>query len=428
MTKETTKKMSIRRLSLGLLGVLSALALFVPTTSAAGPAAAWRISSLATPTNFAPGDTAHRHSYEVIVTNVGAEETDGTTPVMITDTLPEGVALSETESSELRILLSGESFDVAGYFCSANEPEASVVLTCTVPGEYLALHSGEFLRLYIPVEIPAAPGNASAGDTLINRVEVSGGGAVEAATDSERTEASFETAEPGLAYFEAAATGEDGKPAGQAASHPYQYTFDFAFNSKPGRPGGKAEFVPAGGTAKDLRTVLPRGLIGDPSSTPKCTPAQFRHLHDRHEVQDEQVNECPDGSAVGYVLLRRLDTGFAGLEPLYNLVPPPGEPAQFGFFIPGSFVDVLYRHRSASRPWLPDLRHRAQREPSEIPSRGRGDDLGRPGRPGSRPAAGGMHCSQQCRKDLPVLRGGVGLRRGCREGALAPAEFLREAA
>ena len=131
----------------------------------------------------------------------------------------------------------------------------------------------------------------------------------------------------GIASFSASATNQDGTPATQAGSHPYQdvTSINFATDSQ----GLPTENV------KDVKVNLPAGLIGNPNATPKCT------------VQQLDNSVCPAASQIG---LLGLTTNLGGgpttiSEGLYNMVPPPGMAAQFGanILVVNSFLDVSVR-------------------------------------------------------------------------------------
>ena len=90
--------------------------------------------------------------------------------------------------------------------------------------------------------------------------------------------------------------------------------------------------IPGGGF-RDLRVDLPQGMVVDPTAIPTCTEAQL-------ESGSEELRAgggCPDASAVGVISLQIAIAGlFSTSElPLYNMVPPAGSPAEFGF----SFFD-----------------------------------------------------------------------------------------
>ena len=122
-----------------------------------------------------------------------------------------------------------------------------------------------------------------------------------------------------ITEFEAGAFNADGTPNLQAGAHPFEARtfFKFAEAADDGIPFNQA---PAE-NVKDIEVTLPPGLIGNPSATPQCT--------------DEQLfgNACPAASQVGITTLRL----WQGTEqfpirlPVYNMVPDPGQTADFAF-------------------------------------------------------------------------------------------------
>jgi hypothetical protein len=117
----------------------------------------------------------------------------------------------------------------------------------------------------------------------------------------------------------------------QAGSHPYQLTTTLALNQEvDGKPVA---------LAKDLRFKLPPGLIGNPTSLPRCPIAVF--------LSNSQL--CPPDTAVGAAIsnvrVRVIASGGVLYLPfhdaIYNLEPAAGEPARFGFAVkalPNQFV------------------------------------------------------------------------------------------
>lgn len=111
----------------------------------------------------------------------------------------------------------------------------------------------------------------------------------------------------------------------QAAGHP---------------PKGFTQFIvkhePPGETPVDeLKTVrvdLPVGLSVNPGATPQCPLATF----------EASPATCPAGSAVGKSFITAALLGIATPLPeaptVYNIVPPEGEPARFGFNLLGNNV------------------------------------------------------------------------------------------
>jgi hypothetical protein len=80
--------------------------------------------------------------------------------------------------------------------------------------------------------------------------------------------------------------------------------------------------------ARDFTIHFPTGIIGDPHSVPKCTEADFGN------------NLCPPESQVGLAGVGggeekpSVIEGGLGSIPVYNLVPPPGQPGLLAFSVP----------------------------------------------------------------------------------------------
>jgi len=332
-----------RKGMLGAVAIAAVLAsVYTVSASAASPAPAWSIRSLAVPTNFTPGDESGIYRYEVMVVNVGGAITNGS-PITLTDTLPAGLT-----AKEVGVKLPAAGSTLVESVCATEKPGESEIIRCTIPEELpeasnpTLLEPSEALRLLIRVSTAVE----AEGTTLANHAQVQGGGALSASTTSHNA-ASTKPASSGLMDFRATLLGVDGLPARQAASHPYQYTTSFAVNTTHGAPGGTAEFVPAGGDIKDVNVALPPGLIGNPTAVSRCTAQQFNTTHAIEPLGAVvTVNECPNGSAVGLVLVQQLEgRGNTIPVPLYNLVPPPGMPAQLGFQVLGApfYIDTAVR-------------------------------------------------------------------------------------
>ena len=127
--------------------------------------------------------------------------------------------------------------------------------------------------------------------------------------------------------FESLLSNADGSPDMQAGSHPFAVTTGFKFNTKIGVTGGP---VPDE-DVKDIVVDLPAGLVGNASATPKCTIQQF-NTRNRNELFSGA--SCPDNSQIGFAEVEL--TLVSAIEPapiafgIYNLVAPPGVPAEFG--------------------------------------------------------------------------------------------------
>ena len=120
----------------------------------------------------------------------------------------------------------------------------------------------------------------------------------------------------------------------KAGAHP-DVAFPFTISNRQSNPTSCACT-----DAKDVTVHLPAGLIGNPHSTPQCTISQF------------SSELCPVDSQVGIVEVVvdiRPGSPAAFLAPVYNLVPPPNQPALFAFptfFHPPVFEDVSDRTES----------------------------------------------------------------------------------
>ncbi|HEY3865080.1 MAG TPA: hypothetical protein VGL54_03220 [Solirubrobacteraceae bacterium] len=117
---------------------------------------------------------------------------------------------------------------------------------------------------------------------------------------------------------------EGGTPATQAGSHPYAVTTSITFNhvvtemeeEEPPR-------VRTYGDPKDIEVNLPPGVIVSPSGTEaRCTEAELE--------SGTGSTGCPNAAAVG-VFSVYLDGIEVLEEPVYNMQPPAGVPAELGF-------------------------------------------------------------------------------------------------
>jgi hypothetical protein len=114
----------------------------------------------------------------------------------------------------------------------------------------------------------------------------------------------------------------------QAGSHPYSMTTTIAFDHH------ETEFGPApnGGEPKDIEVTLPPGLIANPTATPtRCTEAQLE------KSLGTGGEECPNSADIGVSVDEVAFEGAATnlVSPVYNMVPPPGVPAEFGINVEG---------------------------------------------------------------------------------------------
>ncbi len=333
VTKETSTVIPLHRrtrrlasaLALGLmLGAVGAL----PPAAAQAASPAFQITTIPQAGHLPPGGQA---IYSVLVENVGSAPTDGSA-VTITDQLPSGLSLDSAGSQTLN--LSGDSFNAAAATCAPGPPPS-----CTAPtGTAITsiLYPGEVYGMIVPVTVDAGLD----GSDVTNHITVSGGGAAPASLDTttpvSATDAPFDFTGAYTSFTDA-----DAGPAAQAGSHPYQLTAFFQFNDVM---LGADRSIPAA-SFKDLAVKLPPGVVVNPQATPKCTEAQLES-----HFSDNNVNDCPDASAVGYLrpLVHIGPFPFPAVNgSLNDMEPPPGSPAEIAFQI-SPFGAPVYGHIEGS--------------------------------------------------------------------------------
>jgi hypothetical protein len=146
-------------------------------------------------------------------------------------------------------------------------------------------------------------------------------------------------AEFGVERFAISARNENGTPDVQAGSHPYALTTTFVLN----QPLCNGETCIAEGDPKDVKVELPPGLVGDANATPRCTYETF--IKDiTFGPEDTCASDTAVGVATSYVGEEKQANvpakATAASDAVYNLVPPPGVAAEFGYVVAGE-VPVL---------------------------------------------------------------------------------------
>ena len=193
-----------------------------------------------------------------------------------------------------------------------------------------------FEQVEVAIGVRLEPG-AKTGE--VNTATVSGGGAA----GTSRATHEIEVNGPerfGIENYTLVPENMGGSVDTQAGSHPFQVTSVVTANSTT--PSGLHEGDPRTvGLAKDYVGELPAGFVGNPTPFEQCTDAQFvTQSQPRNEGGGEQLTtECPASSAIGVALVR-----YAGptpglnesvAQPIFNMVPLPGEPARFAFLVDG---------------------------------------------------------------------------------------------
>jgi hypothetical protein len=127
-------------------------------------------------------------------------------------------------------------------------------------------------------------------------------------------------AEFGLQKVAVSARNQDGTPDVQAGSHPYALNTSFVLNVSQNY-------------LKDVKLELPPGFVGDPNATPRCTYQEFA----KQEIF-RLGNTCSNETVVGVATIYLSTASNPGetvtySRAVYNLVPPQGVAAEFGFLV-----------------------------------------------------------------------------------------------
>lgn len=290
----------------------------------------------------------------ITVFNVGAKGSKGT--ISVTDRLPANVKAKEAGALTRAGRFEGGMFGVAPaleqgiWDCTGNGPGAppavdgASVVTCVNDGTNLASFAGggglptlghrEELAnpqpgIGIAVEATTAVSEPQhttcVGEpAYCNQVSITGGGAAEPARTENPVTVSEEAPKGGLVSADAWFSNADGTTDQQAGSHPYTATF--AFTVATGLNKEKEGRI-VGSEIRGLETDVPPGLVGDLHNMPQCK-------------QSELLKEvCPPDTIVGNLEAPTFLTPIS--KQIFNMVPPPGTPAELGF-VSESIVALIH--------------------------------------------------------------------------------------
>ncbi len=309
--------------------LLLALALSASSAQAAvGPAPSLQIDAVALPSQFAQADQEDR--YEILVTNAGA--------VASAEGAPVSVSVIPLANAVVRGI--GGTLWAPGHEELTCTPHPrSEPPRCELAG---AVPADGTIAIEVEVEVAAATGLASVA------VEVEEGGAV-VASEVLGTPIAGVPAPFAIRSFSFDSTAADGSPFTQAAGHPYRQVISLGLPSE-GSGNPEDPYRPAR-NPRAISLILPPGFIADPLAAPRCPP---RALEETTIVAGERVAPCPAGSRIGLVTLIAGRTagavgtlsGQGAVSALYDLVPEPGHPAEFGFSYQGHavifYVDAVF--------------------------------------------------------------------------------------
>jgi hypothetical protein len=354
----------VRRLTISL----ATLAILAFTTGSAQAATDGAVKATWGDTTLVPGGEGQ---FTVQVRNIGTQDFEP--GLTITEELPPGVKATKITWGPNTIF---ELCEGIGWpACEAGfgiTPTCTGIGTETVTCELSAfdvlllehgkapgLKDGAFLpaeptgylpTMYIDVEV-----DSGASGTSANTVTLSGGGAP---TVSDTDQISFGGAQPDFDLVSGSYEADIfeqafpfGERSRQAGDHPFEERVNFDLNAKSGiSPTDGTRETLSVGLLRTVELTLPRGLVGNPETLPKCDPTVF--------AQGGVVNNatgCPANTQVGYlnipIIVGATNNGRANFPnvndmltrvAIYNLEPPKGTPVDLGFFAGGVVQGHIY--------------------------------------------------------------------------------------
>jgi hypothetical protein len=299
-----------------LIAVMGALAFLVVGASSARAAAQLEIGSLSDST-VEPGGT---YVDVVELANVGDELTDGSAIELVAD-LPPGLTA-----------VSGERFGGPGTVsCTAADGVSPVLgassVRCIIEHQFSPFGSGRTQLTGLTIKA-----DAGASGLLTPRFKASGGGAI-GATGADPISVTAALPGFGIEAFDTSILGPDGESYTQAGGHPDEIRTQIAFN-RVNKSAPHGDYSPVA-DVHDVVVELPPGVVGNPSVLGEC---EMEDLIGAGSL--DPISFCASESQVGRVTIGvplgeevRMPPA-----PLYNLKPPPGVAARFGFNVIGVIV------------------------------------------------------------------------------------------
>jgi hypothetical protein len=333
MTNRRFRRAALLALTPIVLAACAALA----STALAASDVGWEVMSNSFPAHLPPGG---KGTVEIALFNTGAGVPQG--QVRVTDVLPQGltaVAAGELEVSgdvdhigvgrPILTSAGGGEWECAGI--------GTNVVTCTAepgtPTSHVAEGgAGAGYPMYVGIEVSIEPGAVEGSRP--NSVTVLGGGTTTPAGTTHPLIVDSRPASFGFTNWDAWFSNADGTIDTQAGSHPYAATFGFDLATARERHDSlfetetEAEWLlegsgelsegSIGGDVNSIEAELPPGLVGDPHAVPQCTHAELI------------TEQCPQASQIGIISILDQSASDFAFE-VYNMVPPAGAPAEFGF-------------------------------------------------------------------------------------------------
>jgi uncharacterized repeat protein (TIGR01451 family) len=279
----------------------------------------WTMSSSARPANLPPGgeDT-------IVARAVNVGDAPSTDAVTLTDTLPAGVSAQSVSFYALTIGFGKADLSGIPGTCETTPGRVQCVYRGEPSGFLPVLNPYEGIEMWIAVKVAS---NAVTGG---NRVEATGGGAAGGASLEQPVVVDGAPTPFGVEDFRLVPEEEGGAVDTRAGSHPFQLTASLALNQN-------TDLTRPPALPRDLRFLLPPGLVGNASAVAQCSERDFVPAS-----AGPATNHCAANTVLGVATVTIDEPLILGLHtepvPLFNMVPGRGEPARFGFEIAKSPV------------------------------------------------------------------------------------------
>ncbi|HEY1834344.1 MAG TPA: hypothetical protein VGG08_07905 [Solirubrobacteraceae bacterium] len=256
-------------------------------------------------------DTANFHLY---VNNPSATATKS--PITIVDNLPEGFVTADEVEPE---------------FWKCTKGVHLTTVECTYKNPVGADSFAVNFNIEALVEID----KLHDGQDLTNEATLSWEKGAQSTTVTDTIPISSEDALFGIDYFEAASYSASGEKDTVAGDHPYAATTTFLFNNRSHfSPAEERYEIVTPGKLKDADVILPEGFLGNPAKRTRCTQAELTIGDIGAPESGNPSGGCPIETQVGVATVFFKEFSYEGEHvPVYNLVPPRGVPAEFGFVV-----------------------------------------------------------------------------------------------
>jgi hypothetical protein len=304
------------------LAVAAICAIGAAPALAQGPAL--RLDALSNTTVPAGGTL----QYLMQVTSVGDADTDGST-IDLVATLPSG--------------MTAVSAGGATFVCTAGDGVSPVAGATVVDCQSTAAMFPSASKAPV-ITVAVDP---SATGVLTTSFQVSGGGAADPVSTVRPVRIAPDAPPFGVEAFDGQTNADaGGTPSTQAGGHPYDLSTYVDFNTTTNPNPALGPLWPVR-PAKDALVDLPAGVVGNPTVADRCTVSELANSQGILAMP-----LCSPTAQVGVVSVRALGVTvgqgkvITGPIPLFNIVPPDGIPAEFGFNLYGSVVTLKARVRS----------------------------------------------------------------------------------